>query len=139
MLPKSLLATLCIMVLLGSTVLENTAFQLSITDISCVYNDHVGHEWYHEVQVEYGGKQYKLSRYESTTISFKPGYDGIKIIAYSQENDKYPDYAHTIKELSVQQLPTSEPIEIELFTIVRERHGRYAGNTAKWWFRIRIE
>jgi hypothetical protein len=127
------------MVLLGSTVIENSTLQFSITDVSSVYNNHVGNEWYHEVQVEYGGKQYKLSRYESTTISFKPGYDGIKIIAYSQENDKYPDYASTTKDLSVQRLLSSKPIEIELYTIVKEGHGRYAGNTAKWQFKVRVE
>ena len=116
------------------TLSSQSTININFVGLELVYNNHVGNEWYEEVKVSCGGREYTLREGDSVDIKINPGISTLYLETYIQETDTYPDIATERKIVNLSEIDNYQLIEIE--NIVREGHGRYAGNTAKWKFKV---
>ena len=95
------------------------------------YNNSVGDEW--RKGVIYNGE--KITN--SSRIVVDESTTEIEIVAYATELDKWNDYGEAL--VTFDALEKGQKQTKWVTFIVREDEGRYAGNTAKWYFEITIE
>lgn len=91
------------------------------------HNNSVGDDWYYEFYVN----DTAIDPYDNNIIHVKFG-DTFTVESYYAEDDSWPDsgYSKNNVNLTKEQLISGCTITQE--TTVRENHGRYTGNTAKW-------
>ena len=65
------------------------------------------------------------------SVAFAPG-DTIKVRAFIQELDQYPDSSSKTKKYKVTKADIQNGFSINLAVTVKESNGRYAGNKATW-------
>lgn len=107
---------------------EKTESDIAITVSDYLdYNNSVGDDWYYEFYVN----DTEIGPYNNNIIHVKFG-DAFTIESYYAEDDSWPDSGYSKNKVN----PTKEQLisgfEITQETTVRENHGRYTGNTAKW-------
>ena len=99
--------------------------------IDLEYNNSVGNEW--KYGVRYNG-EYVASE-SKIVIAGSP--TKIELVAFATELDDWNDYGTTLVTFDALKVGQKETRWATV--IVRENEGRYAGNTAKWYFEITIE
>ncbi len=91
-----------------------------------VYNDHVGNEW--SFAFELGEKYFNIATVNNFTLA---ELSKVRLIV-SEANEKYIDYGVVTLGIDPGTLEWNKLYTKILEVIIKERNGRYAGNTAKW-------
>lgn len=99
--------------------------------IDLKYNNSVGNEWKYGVRYndEYIASESKIVIADSPTE--------IELVAFAIELDEWNDYGTTFVTFDALEIGQSQTKWATV--IVREDEGRFAGNTAKWYFEITVE
>ena len=113
---------------------QEVSLKITLVNSSISYNNLVGNEWSTISSVN--GKN--LFEGNSVEITIEKD-EKITLNASATERDKYSDRGTNSKSISVSELNSDEPNYIDFSVTVREDRGRYAGNTAGWKFRFKIE
>ena len=98
----------------------------------------MGNDWYLEFFVN--GQQVPVYQFGLPKVVWTTTFSEMTTITVKArviEEDKYPDVGFAMKTFTV--TCPSPPQAATLEVLVREDRGRYAGNTALWRFRIRVE
>jgi len=109
-----------------------------LESVELVYNNHVGNDWYLEFFVN--GQQVPVYQFGLPKVVWTTTFSEMTTITVKArviEEDKYPDVGFAMKTFTVTCPSHSQAATLEV--LVREDRGRYAGNTALWRFRIRVE
>lgn len=121
--------------LMSKSALENTYQTVTISFESCslIYNDHVGNEW--DYYLEYDGQVIEILQTKEFIIN---GNEVLIIKAVLGETEeKYNDYNEEYISIDLTGNIDDEFL-ISQSVILREGNGRYAGNTAKFDFNVKI-
>lgn len=100
--------------------------EITCEEPTLIYNNHVGHEWAHALELD--GKYYSI--YNPFLVAIGSVYK-VKFIT-SEANEEYPDSSSVPLDIDPAKLEWEKLYAKTLELIVKERNGRYAGNTAKW-------
>lgn len=99
--------------------------------ISMRSNDHVGNNWHKGF--EFNGETLK----SGSTVAIMVG-DSFTIGGWAEENDKDPDYNSYIENLTLTEEMCKSGFTVEGEISVRENGGRYSGNYAEWYLKIKF-
>lgn len=124
----SLAFFLCCTIQVSSQYLEITCDRPVL-----IYNDHVGNEWAHALEMD--GKYFSI--YNPFLVETNAVYK-VKFTT-SEANETYPDAASAPLNIDPSKLDWEKEYSKTLEVIVKERNGRYAGNTAKWQVTIHFK
>jgi len=111
-----------------------------LDEVKLIYNNHVGNEW--QLLIEINEKRFSVPRYglPKTIATFQFGHPiDITVRAIAIEEDTIPDVGSASTSFRLGCPPSSNSYTATLDVLVRENRGRYAGNTALWRFKVRVE
>ena len=100
---------------------------MTFKSVRLVYNNSVGNEWSTWIEVD----STDYNRGESVNINV-----GSTIKLHAFEDDKYSDHNSVQITITISDL-NQEYISERV--VVREGHGRFAGNTAEWEFSLDLD
>jgi|GEM_PF-6149498 len=116
-------------------------FELSLTfnNHSFIYNDHVGNDWFYYVQVDDESDiLHTLFVGEKLTLTLSPDYPVTLICHLQETKERYNDKAVVERSFTMSEILATRGKSIDIPVIIKEQHGRYAGNTAKSRFQINV-
>ena len=107
---------------------EKTETDISVTVSNDLdYNNSVGNDWYYEFYIN----DIYIDPFDDNIIHAKFG-DTFTIASYYVEDDSWPDSGYSKSKVNLTKEQLLKGYTITQETIIRENHGRYTGNTAKW-------
>jgi len=111
-----------------------------LEEVQLVYNNSVGNEWRLFIEIndkEFPGPFYELPK-TIETFQFTHPID-ITVTAVAIEKDKYSDIGRASASFRLSCPPSISFYTTTLEVLVVEDRGRYAGNTALWRFKVKVE